>query len=192
MNYYCLYTSEDNKKFDFISNSTIISLYMGIWDLILIGIKFIIKYFSKEKYITILFIIQIVISSIPSLIIGFIILCGLCYFSKLCYYICCCDNEFYEGFKLFNFLFCLISFILCLGGCWYNMDDVIEGSDCGSICENICYCLADCCCDCSCCYCGCCSCCCCCCDSDSCCYIECCEDYCDWIRWDCCYCCWGY
>lgn len=32
LNYYCAYTSEENKNDELISNSTLISLYMGIWD----------------------------------------------------------------------------------------------------------------------------------------------------------------
>ena len=32
LNYYCAYTSEENKNDELISNSALISLYMGIWD----------------------------------------------------------------------------------------------------------------------------------------------------------------
>ena len=193
MNYYCLYTSEDNKKFDFISSSTIISLYMGVWDLILMGLKYIIKHFSKEKYVKILFIVQMSISSIPSLIIGIILLALFCVYSKLCYFIICCSDDEFKTFRLFHLLFCLLSFIICFGGCWYNFSDIENGSDCDEICENICYCISECCCDCDCqlcecfcCCCECCDCCCCCCDITSCCYCECCDDCWDFVRYSCC------
>ena len=176
MNYYCLYTSEDNKKFDFISSSTIISIYMGVWEVILMCLKFIIKYLSDEKYMKILFILQMVISGIISLIIGFIFLSGFCYFSKLFYLFSCCNEDCNEGFKLFNYLFCILSFIICFGGCWNNMDTIDEGCNCDNICEN--------CCDCMCFNCECC----CFCDMDSCCYSESCDNCWLWIRYDCCDC----
>ena len=71
----------------------------------LMGIKFIIKYLSKENYMKISFIIQIGISRT-------ILLFGLCYFSKLCYYICCGCEHYNVGFKLFNYLLCIFSFII--------------------------------------------------------------------------------
>ena len=39
LNYYCIYTSEDIKKFDIIPGSSLISIYISIWDFILSLIK---------------------------------------------------------------------------------------------------------------------------------------------------------
>ena len=117
LNYDCSYTSEDNKKFDFISSSTIISLYMRIWDLIFMALKSIIKSISKKKFYSILFIVQIVISSIPSSIIAFFFIGGLLVFSNLYFLICCCCpwgrdyDELNSGFFLFYFVYYLLFFV---------------------------------------------------------------------------------
>ena len=188
LNYYCSYTSEDNKKFDFISSSTIISLYMGIWDLIFMALKSIIKSISKEKYNSILFIVQIVISSIPSSIIAFFLIGGLLVFSNLYYLICCCcpwGQDYDEPeFRLFSFLFCILSFLFCGGGLWY---DVKNPGSCDNACQDTYEFDCCCCCDCWCCDCCDCDCCCCCCDIDSRCYSKRCDNCWDWARHHCCY-----
>ena len=106
LNYYCISLSEDEKGFELISGSTLISLYMALWNLIL-GI--IIRYSND----TILYIIQIISSCIPSLILLMIIIISIsyCFFCKL--------------------LFCCFSYFLLGGVFWYRLED--------DICEDNCY-----------------------------------------------------
>ena len=113
LNYYCLYNSELNIKFDLVQSSSLISFYLLAVDFILWIIKLI---FSLNA----LFKIQIIISCFPSLIIlGF--LCLGCF--STCNLPCanCKKNKDEEG-SFCRFLFCLISFLICLGGSWYKKD----------------------------------------------------------------------
>ena len=168
LNYYCIYTSEEkkNKDFEIISASTLISIYMNVWDLIISFIKNIIP---KENNI-ILFIIQIICSSLPALLLVLLILFAFCRSLYVCH--------------LFNLCCCFISFFLCFGGLWIKLDDncklEFEGCNC-----QICDCdiigstifLNSCCCD-----------------KDSCCYNKYCDDHCQDLQICCDYeeifCCW--
>ena len=103
LNYYCLYLSEALKGFELISGSTLISIYIMVWNVIIEAIKRIDKLY-------ILYIIQIIFVSIPSLIIGlYFLIEGIC---KAC---CNCN--------LLHFLCCLISFFFCFGGLWIEVQD---------------------------------------------------------------------
>ena len=155
LNYYCSYTSEDNKKFEFISSSTLVSIYMLLWDILLSFLKLIISKYEKKNYIQVLIIIQIVVSSPYALAIGIILIFMLLY---LC---CSCTCH--------KFFLCLLSFFLCGGGLWVKMDIMCNYSfDCCEMCENGCCCceLND-----TYLYCNCC-----CCDEKSSCYSEKCDN----------------
>ena len=97
---------------------------MGLWDIILIIIKFIISYFTENNLFKIYYIIQIVFSSIPSIIVALFIICGI-FRSSNFFEILCCDWDCYF-FALHKFLFCLIAFFLCFGGFWIKMDDLCD------------------------------------------------------------------
>ena len=121
LNYYCIYTSEKNNSFELISGSTLISIYLIVWDYIIEKIKNEIperKSDTDYDYFIILYIIQIVFSSIPSLIIALYLICGFIYSCLDCI-TSKCDFTF---FYLHKFLFCLISFFLCGGGLWIRLD----------------------------------------------------------------------
>ena len=159
LTYYCISYSEDKKGFELISGSTLISIYIMIWELIL---NFIREFFDRDN-IKILYIIQIVFSSIPSLIVGILIIISIFYSIYDC--------------SFFKLLFCFLSFLICGGGLWFKM----EGKDCD--CEECCYNFCECCEICGDCFgCSCigttCFCECCCCDSLSSCYSEFCYEHC--------------
>ena len=86
LNYYCLYLSEALKGFELISGSTLISIYIMVWNVIIEAIKRIDKLY-------ILYIIQIIFVSIPSLIIGLYFLiegiCKACCNCNLLHFLCC-------------------------------------------------------------------------------------------------------
>ena len=156
--FFCVSFSEEKKKFEIISGSTLISIYLTIWDLIISLIR-------NHSSLYALYITQIVFSSIPSLVlIGFII-------------IVFCAGTFGESFcsERLKSYFCLLSYCFCFGGFWYKEDtcDKIKACNC-ECCQIDCfYCFefldyCDCCdcfmccscCDCCTCYdcCGCCDC----------------------------------
>ena len=191
LNYYCIFTAEKYKKFEIISNSSLISIYIAIWNLILTLIKTSIpdEVNSDEyNYYNILYIIQIVFSSIPALGVVIFILIGLFFSSGLKDYLndCSCEDCAYN-FSLHKFLFCLFSFIFCCGGCWIRLNDydfqdykyeccgVDECCDIGGDCSNV-YCIDNVI------FCECC-----CCDKKSKCYSDCCYKHCD--HCDICGCC---
>jgi len=164
LNYYCTYTSESYKGFELISSSTLISLFIQIWNLIISLIKSSIP--DKENdddnndYYKILYITQIVFASIPSLVVAIALIIGFIEsFSE-----CIMDGCDWSYFKLHRFLFCLTSFFLCFGGLWLKLE------------PTNCELSTDCCCDCyfigsnlfcdECCFC----------DESSDCYSECCEN----------------
>ena len=166
LTYYCISYSEEKKQFELISGSTLISIYLVLWDTI---ISFIREYTSLFA----LYIIQTVISSIiPGLIILFFVIVVLIY----CIFGCECGGNL-------SILTCFLSFIFLFGGFWFTEDmcDNIENGtfDCDCDCECFedscyicydicnffscfdCFCWGLCdCCDCCECYdcCGCCSC----------------------------------
>ena len=147
LNYYCTSTSEDNKQFEFISSSTLISLYIGIWDIVLFLIKFIISTFMENNLFLIFYYIQIFFAFIPSFI-GFIILIFIIGRSFDCWDCFCCECNC-PYFELHKFLFCFISFILCFGGLWIKFDwDYNMEYECCCNNDNSC--------DCDCCECLCC------------------------------------
>ena len=168
--YYCL-IFKLVKGFDLISSASLISIYIVLYDL---AISIIQNLFGDEK-IYILYIIQLILSSIPSLLfVAFI---------------------FYETIKAFIYgtiikdILFFLSFVLLGGGLWFKKD-VSETSYCSTSCV---------CCKCCCCYCidKACYCDCCCCDNDSCCYCCCFKEesccYCQCCKCfyccDCCECC---
>ena len=125
--FYCLDVSEEKKGFELISGSTIISIYMNIWNLIINIIK---NYISN---LDILYVLQIIFISIPSLIIALLFL-----FLGVCNALCHCH--------LLTFLWCVISFIFCFGGLWikvnqdwsqeYNFKECCDFCDCCGCFQN--------------------------------------------------------
>ena len=103
LNYYCTYTSEEKKikEFEIISASTLISIYMGVWDIITSFIKWLIPD-DKNKFF---YIMHIALSSTPCLIVGGFIICFI--IATLPY--------------IYRSLFCILSFILCFGGLWNDL-----------------------------------------------------------------------
>ena len=158
--FFCVSFSEEKKKFELISGSTLISIYLTLGDLIISLIR-------DHSSLNALYITQIVFSSLPSLFVTIFILVlflsGI--FSKI---------EFKDRLEIF---FCLFSFCLCFGGFWFksgicdkmsNCDcdsdldcyccfECLDYCNCGNCCDFICFCE---CCNCCECYdcCGCCDC----------------------------------
>ena len=125
LNYYCIYISQDNKGYNLISNSSLISIYMKIWDIILSIIKNNIPDNNDHyDYYKILYIIQIVFSSIPCLIV--VLFITITTISIL-------HDQQYANF--IRFYFCLFSFCICGGGLWIKMDDRCEVTFC-ECCNN--------------------------------------------------------
>ena len=168
--YYCL-IFKLVKGFDLISSASLISIYIVLYDL---AISIIQNIFDDEN-IYILYIIQLIFSSIPTLLFVVFII-----FETV--------KSFVYKTKIKDILF-ILSFILLGGGLWFKKD-VNETSYCSTSCV---------CCKCCCCYCigKACYCDCCCCDSDSCCYCCCFKEesccYCNCCQCfyccDCCECC---
>jgi hypothetical protein len=130
LNYYCTYTTEEKKNQDFeiISGSTLISIYLSIFDLIISLIK---KIPSNPA----LFITQICFSCIPCFFVALFIIALIWALLTEC--------------NIIQILICILSYLLCFGCLWYDYDAFYcIGSTC--------YCEL-CCCDVlSCCYCECC------------------------------------
>jgi len=165
LNYYCIYTAEKNNKFDIISTSSLISFYIFIFNLALTFIKSSIPDDNKTgnyNYFNILYIIQIVFDSIPSLLVGVFIFFGLIFSTGLINFDGVCDDceDCRERFFMHKYLFCLTSFFLCFGGLWINIGEnytleyeCCDVGDCCDIGDNCCnvYCFegniyCDCCC----------------------------------------------
>jgi len=103
--FFCVSFSEEKKKFEIISGSTLISIYLTIWNLIISLIR-------NHSSLYALYITQIVFSSLPSLVlIGFILIffCFGTFFSNYC-------SERLEA------CFCLLSYCFCFGGFWYKQN----------------------------------------------------------------------
>ena len=173
LTFFCVSYSDQKKKFEVISGSTLISIYLSIWDLIIS----LIRDHASEKA---LYIVQIVFSSLPSLV--FLIFISTLFFGGIFK----CGESCRDRFEIY---FCLFSFCLCFGGFWFSEEtyDKLLERNC-ECCEIDCYYCFECCdyCSCDCCnYCSCDCCeCCDCCDCFLCC--ECC-DCC--VCYDCCGCC---
>ena len=207
--YFCISYSEDKKKFELISGSTLITIYLSIWEFI---ISFI-KNLCDENSINSLYITQLVISCL--VLLYFLFMLSLVVADKMC-----SASDCPECFKELGKLCCfLTSFFVCCAGFWYKpkaYNDIDCGTDCfcdldcpidATLDFNCCFCQEDnfyycsaCCyqfnfcnpCDylqyiiCCCCCCDCCSCCncedncnCCSCDCDCECNCDCCGDCCD-------------
>ena len=145
LNYYCLYTSEETKKFEIISGSSLISFYILIWNVAMLILKSIIpdeKVDDDYNYFNILYIIQLIFACIPSffvaftIIVGFISSLGLLSFVQ--YGFDC--EELKSSFFPHRFLFCLCSILFCFGGLWLDfngMDDCkIECCHLGDFCDT--------------------------------------------------------
>ena len=160
--FFCVSFSDEKKKFEVISGSTLISIYLSIWDLIISLIR-------DHSSLKALYIVQTVFSSLPSLAFLIFLL------TIIFYGLFACGETFKDRFELY---FCLFSFCLCFGGFWFNEEryEKLLARNC-ECCEVDCYYCFECCnyCSCDCCYC---------CDCIYCCECcTCCECY------DCCGCC---
>ena len=157
--YYCI-SYNNLKGFELISSSTLISIYVALWNFAVIFIK-------GVAHIELLYYIQIIVSSIPALF-SFIVIC--IHITKSFIY---CN--------LFKDFLCFFSFVFLGGGLWFKYN-AFENSYCHNTCKCgrcCCFCLGkECYCDC------------CCCDQDVCCCKCCCfeEDSCCRCL-DCFYCC---
>ena len=185
LTYYCVYTGEEEKKFEIISGSSLISFYIIIWNLAMTLIKSSIPEENNDyDYYNILYIIQIVFSSLPSLLVAIFLLSFFCLSTGICNYLDGCDDItlICYNFKLHKFLFFILSFLFCFGGLWIKVVNLQEfeyeyeccyvGNCCdiGDNCfpvyciDNVIYCD------------------CCCCDKNSVCYSKCCYMNCDKCR----------
>ena len=176
--YYCISCSEDNKKFELISGSTLISLYLSVWEIIISLIKSLCDVSSINR----LYITQLVFSSLVVLYFIIVILIFLC--DKFTLIFDCSDF----CAELGKICHCICSFFFCCSGFWYSpkaYEDVTCGLDCDCDCDcpiSWCYLNFNCCC----------------CQEDNFYYcIPCCDsfDFCDpfdYIRYImcCCLCCW--
>ena len=174
--FYNISYSEQKKKYELISGSTLTSIYLTILELITSSIR-------ESSDLKSLYITQIVLASILPCFLVFFYVCVIC--------IACICRPIKLSICLFT-LCCICNFICCFGGFYYweienQLEDSFldENKDCRIKCDKICD--KNCCADCGCCYCCfdflnffscfdcygsyCCSCC------------NCCECY------DCCYCC---
>ena len=123
--YFCISFSESKKKFELISGSTLISIYLFIWNLIISLIR-------DLSSLNRLYITQIVFASIPSLIVAIIIIKFI--FTTFC------KCECFEGC---GFLFCFCCFLCCFAGFWINYLLDIDNCDCECDCD-CCDCCIDC------------------------------------------------
>ena len=182
LNYYCIYTFEDSKKFEIISGSSLISIYITIWNLILTLIKSSIPDENENNgynFFNILYIIQIIFSSLPTFFLVAFIIVEFVFYTGICPFLfhgCDCE-ECKHYYRLHQFLFCFCSYLLCFGGMWIKVTHYarmeyeccnceeccgIEDNCCNIYClDNILYC------NCSCC------------DKNSCCYSEFCYNNCE-------------
>jgi len=158
LNYYCIYTAEKNNKFELISTSSLVSFYIIIWNLALTLVKSSIPDENKGdsyNYFNILYIIQIIFDSIPSLLVVGYILIMLALSTGLINYISYdCDDcqDCRDNFFMHKYIFCFCSFFLCFGGLWMKIDNdgefkceccnVGDCCDIGDSCCNV-YCFED-------------------------------------------------
>ena len=141
--YFCISFSESKKKFELISGSTLISIYLLIW-------SFIISLIRDSSSLKKLYITQIVFASIPSLFVAISIISFIVGILCMFYKFECLDGCMILG--------CFCSFLVCFGGFWF--DRIVFNDDNNNECDCDCCECYDClgCCDC----CGhSCSCCCC-------------------------------
>ena len=120
--YYCISYSEEKKKFDIISGSTLISIYIFIGNTI-------ISLIGDSLELKSLYIIQIVFASFACLFVIFIILFFIIFML---------EKRIPCNHKLTT-LFCCISFIVCCGGFWFDGEIYGNISECKCK-ENKCKC----------------------------------------------------
>ena len=135
--FYCLSYSESKRKFELISSSTLISVYIFIINLIISLIR-------DNISLKVLYIVQLVFSCFPCILIILIIVFMI---------IILFDFE-YPCYMKVTYLFCVSSFICCFGGFWMNLDffdrfsESVNGDniDCSfDTCYRCCYyCCTDC------------------------------------------------
>ena len=163
--FYCI-SYKNLKGFELISSSSLISIYVALWNFAVLVIK-------SFTGIEILYYIQIAFSSIPSLFAFIFIFIHI-------------GKSFYHCNIIKDFL-CIFSFTFLGGGLWFKYN-VFEKSYCHNTCKCCrccCFCLGkECYCDCCCCDQDICCCKCCCFEEDSCCRCLNCFYCCD-----CCECC---
>ena len=163
--FYCI-SYNKLKGFELISFSSLISIYVALWNFAVIIIKSI-------AHIDILYYIQIIFSIIPALFSFFVILIHIVRSFLYC--------------NLFKDFLCFFSFVFLGGGLWFKYNN-LEKSYCHNTCKCCrccCFCLGkECYCDCCCCDQDICCCKCCCFEDDSCCRCLNCFYCCD-----CCECC---
>ena len=103
--FYCLSYSEEKRKFELISSSTLISVYIFI-------INSIISLIRDSITLKVLYIIQLVFSCFPCILIPLI----------LVYLIIMLFDFEYPCYMKVTYLFCLSSFLCCFGGFWMSLD----------------------------------------------------------------------
>ena len=110
LTYYCISYSEAKKKYDLISGSTLISLYLFILEIINSSIR-------DSSNLKSLYITQIVLACLlPCLIFLF-------YFCSFAIYTMCTQKFSY----CFIFLLCFLSHICCFGGFyWWYIENQLE------------------------------------------------------------------
>ena len=129
--YYCISYSEAKKKFELISGSTLISIYLLVWDSIVSLIR-------DNCELNNLYITQIVFSSFPCL---FILISTIIIFIGLA-----CSKELHCEDRI-SIICCCFSFHFCFGGFWIQEDTFsnIINCKCDCNCSNVdCYCYFDC------------------------------------------------
>ena len=161
LNYYCIYTAEEDKKFEIISGSSLISFYILIWSLFMTLVKLSIPDDSNGyDYFNILYIIQIIFSSLPTLLGSLFLLLLFIYSLGIVQFLDACDcASLIFNFNLHKYLFIVLSYIICFGGLWIKIADISEFEleyecNCCDIGDNCCnvYCIDNAMfCDCSCC-----------------------------------------
>ena len=134
--FFCVSYSEQIKTFELIPGSTLISIYLFIWDIIISLIR-------ENSSFKSLYITQIVFSCLyPCIIIIFLIAGGIIV------YFC---GPYKDCKDRLSCLFSICSFFLCFGGFWYSPEVSYNINKCFHTCE--CNCDCDCCKDsCYCCY----------------------------------------
>ena len=135
--FYCLSYSESKRKFELISSSTLISVYIFI-------INSIISLIRDNIPLKALYIIQLVFSCFPCLVIA-----ALCFY--IIFFSFCVEKNCGGRMSL---LFCLFSFICCFGGFWFppdfidrfakTFDEENVDCSCDTFCNCCCYCCSDC------------------------------------------------
>ena len=144
LTYYSIFTGEKEKNFEMLSVSTLISMYVAIYNVALSLIKAFIpdeKSSNNFDYNNILYIIQISVSFLPFFGIIVFIFMGIIISSGLD--VCLSGKFEYQDCKrkcvLHQFLFWLISCFICFGGLWNKMNGFKQYSCEGCNLSECCY-----------------------------------------------------